>query len=378
MRSALKNFGVTFLVSLVIFGIIAYFATRLVTGTVESIFKSEKEELDSIISDTENTSDGTGGGISGDGSGEPSIDGNSFSFLLAVSDYNPGMYDDYILSSDDARAMAVHPAYTLGILGGGYHAPHISSLVLVRVDKETKSVVYLYLSPYMRVSTTGGKCSLSDVYYTYGMDRLEDHIYALTGIEVNYSFLVSGYNVEGLTNVLGTVSISNPKEVYFDGMYNTYAATTVRTVYDENGAKTTASYANDHLLASGEMEMTGQKLYTALSVAEHSKADLGTKQTVATAIAEGYIKDLTELSQTRLYDTLANLTGDNGILFSDFDVKEVNSFYDLFYRSKDFQSVKLLYPCTYRPATDNIPEYFKPDVEKGLELLNAYRKSENN
>ena len=37
MLSAMKNFGVTFVVSLLIFSVIAIFATRFVTGTMTDI-----------------------------------------------------------------------------------------------------------------------------------------------------------------------------------------------------------------------------------------------------------------------------------------------------------------------------------------------------
>ena len=379
MRSALKNFGVTFLVSLVLFGIIAYFATSLVTGTVESIFKSEKEELDSIMSDTENTSDGTAGGISGEDGGKAGIFGDSFNFLIVTTDYMPGVFDDYILSAEDAKAYSsVHPAYTLGMLSGRYHEPNVSSIVLVRADKENSSFVYLYLSPYLRVSTTAGNRSLSEVYYTFGMDRMAEHISALTGLEIDYTFFISGYNLEGLTNTAGTVLVNNPKDIYTDGIYNTYAATTLKTVYDVSGEPITATFENDHLLAAGDTDMTATKLYIALSVIEHSKADLGTKQTVATSVAEEYMKLFASLSQSKLSETLSNLIGDNGVIISDFNLNEIGEVYDLLRHAGDFESVKLAYPCTYRPATDNIAEYFKPDVEKGLELLEKYRKSESN
>ena len=376
MRSAFKNYGAAFLVALLIFGVIGYFAVRTVAGTVESILKNEKEDLDSIISDTENTSDGTNGEISDD-SGDVKINGESFNFLLAATDYMPGVYEDYILSPDDALAYSsLQPAYTVGILNGAYRVPHLSSLVLVRADKENRAFVYLYLSPSMRVSTTAGNLSLSEIYYKFGMERLKEHIYALTGLSVDYSFLISGYNFDGFTGVAGTVLVNNPKDVYSDGMYNTYAASTLKTILDENGQEVTVTVANEHLLYSGELEMTAQRLYTALSVIEHSKADLGTKQTVATAIAEGYVKGFASISQSRISDALTNLISTKGVLVSDFDVNELGSLYELFSHANDFQTVKLSYPCSYRAETDSIAEYFKPDLDKGLELLSQYRNPE--
>ena len=49
MLSALKNFGVTFLISALLFGIIAYFATGLVTNTVGQMLDDEDASLDNII-----------------------------------------------------------------------------------------------------------------------------------------------------------------------------------------------------------------------------------------------------------------------------------------------------------------------------------------
>ena len=45
MLSALKNFGVTFLISALLFGIIAYFATGLVTNTVGQMLDDEDASL---------------------------------------------------------------------------------------------------------------------------------------------------------------------------------------------------------------------------------------------------------------------------------------------------------------------------------------------
>ena len=49
MLSALKNFGVTFLISALLFGIIAYFATGLVTNTVGQMLDDEDASLNNII-----------------------------------------------------------------------------------------------------------------------------------------------------------------------------------------------------------------------------------------------------------------------------------------------------------------------------------------
>ena len=85
MLSAFKNFGVTFLIAAIIFGVIAYFAVGFVLNTVDSIMESEQGELESII---QNPETGEGDGES-DGElvdpPEDEIVGDSFNFLVITT-----------------------------------------------------------------------------------------------------------------------------------------------------------------------------------------------------------------------------------------------------------------------------------------------------
>lgn len=376
MTSALKNFAVTFLIALVIFGIIAYFATSVVTGTVQSILKSEKENLSSIIGEADDPSDQPGNEPLLPDSAQGEINGESFTFLLAVTDYRPDEYDDYILSASSTnKYIDAHPASTVGLLGGNYREAHVSSLVLVRVDKETGTMVYLYVSPFMRVSTPDGERSLSEIYYRFGMDRLEEHLGALTGLSVDYTFLISGYNLDDFTGVAGTVLVNNPRDVYNDGKYNTYSTHTVKNVYDEDGERRTVSVPNEYVLYTGDLEMTAERLFEALSVIEHSKSDVGTKQVVATSVSEEYIENLSSLSQSALRDFLTNVITTKGIVVTDFDVNELNEIYELFSHAGEFESQKIMYPCSYIAATDGTPDGFRPNIDEALKTLERYRKS---
>ena len=49
MLSAFKNFFVTFLISALVFGAAAYFATQFLTETISGIFDAESSELDHIL-----------------------------------------------------------------------------------------------------------------------------------------------------------------------------------------------------------------------------------------------------------------------------------------------------------------------------------------
>ncbi len=372
MLSALKNFGVTFLVSALIFGIIAYFATSFVTGTVESIFRSEKEELDNIIKDSEN-SDGEEPDIPGT-TPDNTIDGDSFSFLMITTDYRPDLYDNYILSSDDTEWFSTaKPSDSIGVLSGGYRTAHVSSITLVILDKDNRNTVYSYITPSLRVTTASGYRTLSEVYYTYGIDKLCEYVTSLTGIVPDYSFILGGSDMAAFTTVAGTVQVNNPSAVYTDGMYYTYSATKQVDGYDVNGERITYPADNALTLYSGELDMTSERFYTALSVIEHSKADLSTKQIVTLSLSEAYIDHFASMSKALLGELITNLTATRQTVKTNFTSKDLDAVYDLFSYADEFEKIELTYPCTYKSPTETSNGYFKPDTDKAVVMFEKYR-----
>ena len=371
MLSALKNFGVTFLVAGLIFGVLAFFATKLVTGTVESIFTSESERLDDIIKESEN-GDTEGHGV-GYNDGTPVIEGDSFSFLVVTTDYRPDLYNDYILSSYEAAGFAnAAPSSAIGILSGGYRSAHVSSITLVIVSKETRSFAYSYITPSLKVPSAIGYRTLSEIYYTYGIGRLEEYVSTVTGVVPDYYFVLPGDKIGKFISIAGTVQATNMSNVYSDGRYYTYSSSRQVDGYDANGQRITYPIDNEFVLYSGDLDMTADRLYTALSVLEHSKADLGTKQITVTNITEQYVRRFASLSKALLGETLTNLTTSGDIVSTDFTQRDLDSVFELFTHAEDFDAVKLTYPCTYKAATESSGEHFKPDTSKAVELFDKY------
>ncbi|MBQ8332450.1 MAG: hypothetical protein IJX93_01595, partial [Clostridia bacterium] len=132
MLSALKNFGVTFLISAALFGIIAYFATGFVTSTVSSILDEEDSQLDDIIQNDPN-----GGETGNDSAGVPGNEeevpeGESFNFLIITTDYRPDLYNDYQPTLDlmsQHNWYATPPEDTMGSLSTDFREAEASSIV---------------------------------------------------------------------------------------------------------------------------------------------------------------------------------------------------------------------------------------------------------
>lgn len=312
MLSAFKNFGVTFLISIVIFGVIAYFATGFVTGTVTDILGSEHEKLGEIIHtpgnpDVETSeTDVTPGDIP-----KKEIYGDSFNFLVVTTDYRPDVFDTYIPADEDRLDIninASHPSELFGVLSADYREPNVTSIVIVRIDKEKEQVIYSYVTPRMRVFTSSGYRTLSEVYNLYGKDKLVEYVSAMTGLGYKYTFLLNGYNMDELIDVVGHVSVSIGKDIYNDGEYNTFSyQREIKTVYD-NGSYNIDHIMNRHVLGTGFMALNGENLYEASSVIEHGKNDLTSKQSLSIEIVRSYLSYLAGLDEDHLKTVLVQLT----------------------------------------------------------------------
>ncbi|MBQ2726564.1 MAG: hypothetical protein IJF78_12740 [Clostridia bacterium] len=315
MLSALKNFGVTFLISAALFGIIAYFATGFVTSTVSSILDEEDSELDSIIQN-EPSGEETGTDNPGTpGTEEVTPEGESFNFLIITSDYRPDLYNDYQPTLDtmyNHNWYNTPPSETMGSLSTEYREDSAASIVLVRVDKERRQFLYTYFSPETRVYTSTGYHTLSDVYTLYGKDAVAEHIHALTGMRVKYTSLINAYNFDELISVLGSVTAAPAKDIYRDGTgaYTMQYETAVKMT-GPNGAGGIASwterYPNTWVMGTGENELDGEEMYTILSVEERSGAEMEAKKKIVIDLLQKYLTAIASMDEENMKYNMAKL-----------------------------------------------------------------------
>ena len=285
MLSAFKNFGVTFLIAAIIFGVIAYFAVGFVLNTVDSIMENEKGELDSII---QNPETGEGDGES-DGElvdpPEDEIVGESFNFLVITTDYRPDIYSDYKPSQseiDKGNWDEAEYEDTAGFLTQKYRTKSASSIVLVRVDKENKQYIFSYISPKIRVYTSSGYRTLAEVYEYYGKQTLAEYVNALTGISPKYTLLVNGYNLDEVVSILGETTASIQRDIYYDGMYYSMQYETTNIIVNTDGEEKINHIPNTFTIAKGTVPVNAENIYTILSVKEHSIVDITAKSAYTT------------------------------------------------------------------------------------------------
>lgn len=392
MLSALKNFAVTLLIAAVVFGVVAYFATQFVTATVSDILGSEMSNLDDIISGEENFGEETESGAeSAENSEEvilPEIKGNSFTFLVVCSGYRPEIFVDYLPTTEDLRDRVngfKTASDSFGILAKDYREIQATSIVLVRADKERREYTYTYLSPETRVHTSTGYLTLGEVYYLHGYEAIGEYVRGLTGIEVDYTFLLEGYNMEEFIYNFGEVPVYNPKNIYAEGQYHTIRSEITREYINEDGEEIVDHYNNSMVLSAGDISFTEYTSHILNTLKERSSAEIEMKGTYSVAIVEAYVKKLGALSlddfALKLEKALAvpenpdpeSKEPADGILQSNFTIEEIPEVYEMIRAAQEFSSSVILYPGTYIPATEEMEAYFEPDLKNAVKRFMQYR-----
>lgn len=310
MLSAIKNFGVTFLISALIFGCIAYFATGFVTSTMNSIMSDEEDELNDIMQNEDTlTLVGDNDPQVGQTSNDTSIAGDSFNFLVITTDYRPDLYDNYTPTLEhmyETDWYSVSAADTRGCLSGDYRTARASAIVLVRVDKEAGEYTYTYFSPETEVYTTTGYHTLAEVYGFYGKQTLAEHIHVMTGIKIKYTLLLNAYNIDEFVELCGSPTITISKDIYIDqAMNHTMQFETTNEVVSENGEVQVEHIPNTLVIPAGEVELTAESFDILNSVRENSASDVAAREAWTIDIVKSYLKAVS--GREDLKTTLAQL-----------------------------------------------------------------------
>lgn len=246
MLSATKNFVLTFIIALIVFGLIAYMLVGLVLNNLLGVGASETQPPEETTSEPE---DNSGGPVGIQLSG-----GESFNILLIGTDYRPSKFVDYDpkmleeLYGIKQEAVTVTPPpsdvkpnpgsvvsdkeYWLSdgivssdgslIFDGGFYSVdyrviETDALVLLRADKEREQFTLTVFPPDAYVDMSGKYVKLSEVYGRYGLETLLNKVYAMTGVMIDHYAVVSMEKFPDLVDALGGINFNVPcNMVYTD------------------------------------------------------------------------------------------------------------------------------------------------------------------
>jgi len=204
MGRGAKIFLISFLISALAFGLIAFSVISALIGLAAPV--GDEDELNA-------------GAIKASG------DGSSFNILVINVDYRPEKY-----SYDPARVNALF-GNTFGTGSGGGSSAQISllSCVILRFDREREEVSLTPIPSETHIGFGDEEMTLLSIYVNLGHISLIERVRAMTGLEIDEYAVIIPSAAESIVNKLGGIEYEN-------GLMSSVSADGEKTV--KSGAKT--------------------------------------------------------------------------------------------------------------------------------------------
>ena len=450
MLSAFKNFLITLLIAAFVFGLIGYFTTKYLSDIITDILDGNSSETPVINAPDE--TDDENDKIPDD---LKIPDGESFTMLFVGTDYRPDLYTNYYTTleefqkivdeakdkateetkksdatdkkSDSEKADSTEKAESKteadtttsksrakdepreikepdSVLKTDVRYIRATWIVLVRADKENREYVSCYISPETAVNAPCGESDLGEVYGLYGLDTLTEFVSAMTGLEIDYRFVLDAEHQRKIADVLGGVEFELDSDIY--SSKEEYLS--VQPVDSDTSSDTSSESTNE---TSAESETEAEEKHLALKKGKHefgkdtaeiinafkenSASDIDVKSKYILEIVEQYLFKVSATETGQLEKNLDKLISlsyiDNpdgtpaqdykydindpyatkATLASDFDSEDTEFYKSMLEAIQYFEYVELNYPGAYSDDEG----LFRPDIKAALSQFGKYREN---
>lgn len=241
--SAVKNFFLTFILALAVFGLIATAAVRLVVDNINGTLERSGEETGQADTGTSET---------GNKGTSQSQDERSLNILLIGTDYRPDLFSDYdpeklellygikpekitqkpvpgdvvpyyigAVSSDTyystGELVEVDGQFVIpnGFYSVGYRQIEADAIVLLRLDLSRRQITLTPLPGDAYVEAAGSFMKLSEIYGTYGPGVLCDAVHIITGINPTHYVSVDVGSFPRLVDALDGIEYYVPENMQY-------------------------------------------------------------------------------------------------------------------------------------------------------------------
>ncbi len=329
--SAVRNFVVTFLLSLLIFGLLAYGLVQFTVSAFElGVDRSQGEEAE-----TEDTRDPDDTGIVQAPTDWLSVKGESFTVLLVGTDYQPNVYDDYDSTNKVVNGFPAEPRRV-----------ETDSITLVRVNKETGECLFCPIPAITKIVVDGLPTQLQHLYAAKGIGALCDKILAMTGIPVDYYAVVTMDSLAAFIDDLGGLPYFVPKDMYYK---------------DE-------SIGLEINIRRGSQKLTGQKAVQMLQYWSYDDGDTSRR-----ACAVNFLKELFKRIVAKIEPESAAVyyLQYSKYFETNFTVKDLQNNVDLLFSYNKMTIVDYTYPGTTVGTGGDA--YFSANISKAIEDFSKYK-----
>lgn len=202
MKIAIRNFIISFLISMVAFGLAAYVISNFVSSTIIDSFERNSEE----VSNSDESENGSEPQITLPPDVIDEIKGESFNVLFIGTDYQPTRLNDYNVEDNYKDSFPEKRNRTVSA----------DTIAVVRFSKETQTVLIATLPGDMPLMVNGIDTTLADSYGEHGLDFFINKISALTGYDLDKYFVIDTESISSIVNILGKINFYVPEDMKYE------------------------------------------------------------------------------------------------------------------------------------------------------------------
>jgi len=334
--SAVRNFILTALLSLLIFGLLAYGLVQFTTSAF------------SLGTDRNQDGETTNEAETGDplGTDTPIVDpddlinlkGESFTALLVGVDYQPDVYPDY-----EVREGELTPE-------GFPKEPRrveADTVILLRVNKETGECVFCPIPATTQISVNGIPCQLQNLYaMENGIELLCTKVMTMTGLPIDYYAVIDIGSFATLIDELGGITYFVETDMYY---------------VDESIGLTID-------LRRGSQKLNGEKALKMLRYWSYADGDVSRRKCAVNFLKELFRK---VLSQVKAEDAAMTYVKYAELFQTNFTLQDLSENVDLIFAYSKMTIVNYDYPGTTVGDGKDAP--FTPNVQKAIEYFSKYK-----
>ncbi len=345
MLSGLRNFMLTFLISALIFGILASLFIGFVLDTGNSILPTGNGITNETAPDGQynpnydknnpsqsNTPDDTD--ISDLVIDE--IEGETFNILLIGNDYQPELFDDYDYEEKwEGEGFPDKRSRPWGA----------DMIILLRVDKENRQFIFTSIPRNSRIYVDGAYVQLGDTLNTKGIDYLCGKVASMTGLRINYYASVSVSAIEDAIDAVGTVTYYVPEDMqYSDPLQNLEID-----------------------LKKGTTTIDGEKAAQLLRYVGYKNGNTGRMNTTI-EFAKAILAKFTNVTYLDKADDLYKAVSEH--TETNFTLDDLLNNLDLIFAYSKFETVTITYPGSNK-VYDGVT-YFEPKIADAIRIFDSY------
>ncbi len=373
----LRNFGITFAISLVVLGIVAIFAAKYVAGAVTDIFNTNDKNLDHILVTPEDTSNSDG---DVDDKFSKKLEGETFTWLMVVYDKRTSVYDDYYPSS--SKIEKVEGAGE-GLLGKDYRLVEAKAVAVVHANVETRDYIIMTIPTITKVETGTGDYTLGELYGIYGIDYMREKVGTMIGLDIDYYTVMNATDLPSLATSIGAVTCELPLPIGYDGKeYVTFveeaeetsdketeAAVPAEETSAEEPVETEPAVVITNELDAAKSVKLSKKLGVALLYSDYSDG-IDQEMTILASFVNGVLNNISNSSDNAMQNIIRGLESKmkTNIMAEDI-VKNGDVIRAYSWMGKQV----FVYPGRFVSASANKEAFYMPDTNEAMEIFYNFR-----